>query len=49
MIGYRFVSDGAFSERQRDLILSDTKMREVMNVLTGETETIVVFDDCYPN
>ena len=34
MIGYRFVSDGAFSEKQREMILADSNMREVMNVLT---------------
>ena len=32
--GYRFVSDGAFSEKQREMILADSKVREVMNVLT---------------
>ena len=34
MIGYRFVSDQAFSEKQRDMILIDSNVREVMNVLT---------------
>lgn len=34
VIGYRFVSDGAFSEKQREMILADSNMREVMNVLT---------------
>lgn len=34
VIGYRFVSDGAFSEKQREMILGDSNMREVMNVLT---------------
>ena len=34
VIGYRFVSDGAFSEKQREMILADSKVREVMNVLT---------------
>ena len=36
VIGYRFDSDAAFSETQRDLIMSDPRMREVMNVLTGK-------------
>ena len=34
VIGYRFVSDGAFSEKQREMIMADSKVREVMNVLT---------------
>ena len=34
VIGYRFVSDQAFSEKQRDMVLADTNMREVMNMLT---------------
>ena len=29
VIGYRFVSDGAFSEKQRELILADPRVREV--------------------
>ena len=36
VIGYRFVSDAAFSDNQRDMIMADPRMREVMNVLTGE-------------
>ena len=42
VIGYRFVSDAAFSESQRDLILADPRMREVMNVLTGEENNLYV-------
>ena len=55
VIGYRFVSDGAFSEKQREMILADSKVREVMNVLTeneirdvirNKVETPCVSNNC---
>ena len=34
VLGYRYVTDQAFSDRQREIILTDPAVREVMNVLT---------------
>ena len=34
VVGYRYLSDQAFSEKQREIILSDSSVREVMNVMT---------------
>ena len=34
VVGYRYLSDQAFSDKQRDIILSDPSVREVMNVMT---------------
>ena len=39
VIGYRFVSDGAFSEKQRELILADPRVREVR----AEVDTWIEF------
>ena len=34
VVGYRYLSDQAFSDKQRETILSDSSVREVMNVMT---------------
>ena len=44
VIGYRFVSDGAFSEKQREMIMADSKVREVMNVLTDNEIRDVIWN-----
>ena len=34
VLGYRYVSDQAFSDKQRDMILSNSAVKEVFNVMT---------------
>ena len=44
VIGYRFLSDLAFSDDQRELIREDVRVREVMNVLTESEIRDIIYD-----